>query len=651
MSNFNETWYAVFAGAAVKGIAVLCIAWLVALLLRGRSASARHLLWTATSAVLLALPFLTISLPALYVPLAGPLSAPSVTFQTSVLAPSVFSSSQVTPQPSPPAPLRHASPSVDWRSGLLLLWALGAIATLAPVLAGSATIWRMRRQAKSFADPNVADLKASLQIRQRVDILEGEPGSMPMVCGWIRPAVFLPADAAEWSQDRRRLVLLHELAHVRRGDLPAHLLARTALSLYWWNPLAWSAWRELLKERERATDDMVLSLGARASDYAGHLLEIARTMQAKSPEWAASIAVARESQLEGRLAAILDSRVNRKGPGRAWALAAALLAIAVVAPLAAVRAQDKQMETTPSDVEAAIRSATAQKNPQLLDDAAKGAPALGNYNLARKLLDASLKIRGEVSGTGSKEYGVGLLNLADLERARGKRAEADVFYSQAANVLGDRPEGALALIHLGTFQIISKNLDGAFEFFKRARLIDPANAGTALMWMAVTKARENDPEEADRLYRDALAIQEPTSKEAATTMELYAQFLRLQSRESDAKLMSDRAIAARKTQAPARSISSAYRIGNGVTSPAVIFKVEPEYTDEARAALLQGTESIALEIGPDGVPRELRVLRGVGLGLDEKGIEAVRQWKFKPGTKDGQPVTVSATIDVNWRLL
>ena len=139
---------------------------------------------------------------------------------------------------------------------------------------------------------------------------------MPMTFGVFRPTVLLPAGASEWSPERLRVVLLHELAHVRRGDVAMHLLARTALALYWWNPLAWFAWREFLKERERATDDLVLHAGARASDYAGHLLEVARTLQpAPATAWAA-IAMARRSELEGRLVAILDSGVNRRPSGR-----------------------------------------------------------------------------------------------------------------------------------------------------------------------------------------------------------------------------------------------------------------------------------------------------------------------------------------------
>src|SRR5205823_12851209 len=100
----------------------------------------------------------------------------------------------------------------------------------------------------------------------------------------------------------------------------------------WWNPLAWAAWRELLKERERAADDLVLSTGARASEYASHLLEVARSLQCSpAVAWVAA-PMARGSQLEGRLRAILDSAANRKQPGRFSALIAILLAAGIVAP-------------------------------------------------------------------------------------------------------------------------------------------------------------------------------------------------------------------------------------------------------------------------------------------------------------------------------
>ena len=94
-----------------------------------------------------------------------------------------------------------------------------------------------------------------------------------------------------------------------------------------------------------------------------------------------------------------------------------------------------------------------------------------------------------------------------------------------------------------------------------------------------------------------------------------------------------------------------FRVGGGVTAPALLYKVEPEYSEEARKAKYQGTVLLYIEVDPSGHATNIRVARSLGLGLDEKAIEAVRKWKFKPGYKDGKPVTVAATIEVNFRLL
>jgi len=94
-----------------------------------------------------------------------------------------------------------------------------------------------------------------------------------------------------------------------------------------------------------------------------------------------------------------------------------------------------------------------------------------------------------------------------------------------------------------------------------------------------------------------------------------------------------------------------FRVGGGVTAPALMFKVEPEYSEEARKAKYQGTVLLYIEVDPSGKATNIKVQRSLGLGLDEKAIEAVKKWKFKPGYKDGKPVTVAASIEVNFRLL
>jgi TonB family protein len=652
MLSWNESaWFSLFTGVALKSAAVLGIAWLTAILLRRRSAAARHLVWTAAFAALLALPLLTVSLPAVPVPLSSALLGPVAVFTTTVAASPEKPDSGSRPPTA--ATAAYAPRHSGWRLWLIWLWAAGTAVGLLQMLAGWVVVWRARRAARPM--PDAIRLAHALDLRDQVDILETHRGSMPMTFGFLRPAVLLPADAADWSEERRRLVLLHELAHVRRGDAATHLLARIALHLYWWNPLAWTAWREFVKERERAADDLVLTAGACASDYAGHLLDIARSLQSAPAAGWAAIAMARRSQLEGRLVALLNSDVNRTPSRRASSWLAVMIALIMTVPLAVLRA-DQNEQVMPADVEATIRTAAAEKNHDMLDNAAQASAAFLKYDLARKLLDSSLAIRAEVAGQQSLDYGMGLVKIAALERSRGNSDEATAFFTRAVSVLGSRPEAARPLVNLGTDALSRKKPTEALEYFQKAQAADPAHAGVPMMWMAIMTATDH-PQESESLFRSALALEDPSSPQAATTMEVFAAFLEKQSRTDEAAPLREQAADLRKAigaHAPVirqAGTSTPYRAGNGVMAPSLAYKVEPQYTDEARAAKYQGTAIIAVEIGPDGIARNMKVVRSLGLGLDEKAVQAISQWHFNPGTKDGEPITVAATIEVNFRLL
>jgi len=93
-----------------------------------------------------------------------------------------------------------------------------------------------------------------------------------------------------------------------------------------------------------------------------------------------------------------------------------------------------------------------------------------------------------------------------------------------------------------------------------------------------------------------------------------------------------------------------FRVGGGVSAPRPVFTPDPEYSEEARKAKYQGTCVLWLVVGPDGRPRDIKVARTLGLGLDEKAIEAVKQWKFEPAMKDGKPVAVQINVEVSFRL-
>ena len=403
MFGWSESaWFSMMVGAALKGTVVLGAAWLLAFALRGRSAAARHLIWTAAAAAVLAIPFLSAGLPSLSLPSEawGPLNT-GLVFRVLGTAKEIAAHAP----PSPAVIATSTAAAAPWRPNaatlLMWIWAAGTGLALLQMAGAYLALWLQGRRA------------GRLGFQGNVPVLEGRAGSMPMAFGFLRPVIFLPSDASGWTEERRRMVLLHEFAHVQRGDLATHLLARVALALHWWNPLAWTAWREFLKERERAADDLVLAAGARASEYAGHLLEVARSMQSARPAAWAAVAMARPSQLEGRLLAILDSKVRRDSAGRARAGLAALGAVVLVAPFAAIRAQDTP-KPIPPDVDATIRAALSQKNHQILDQAAEGFEKLRNYDVAQALLQSSLEIRGQVSGEGSAAYAAGLVKIGDL---------------------------------------------------------------------------------------------------------------------------------------------------------------------------------------------------------------------------------------------
>ena len=139
-----------------------------------------------------------------------------------------------------------------------------------------------------------------------------------------------------WSAERRTAVLIHELGHVRRHDLIGHTLGRIACALYWFHPLVWTAARRLRAESERACDDLALVFGTRPSDYAEHLLDIVTCVRDHNTP-AVALAMAHRKEFEGRMLAILNPELRRRGLGRlqSAALVGGLTSLALVLGAAA----------------------------------------------------------------------------------------------------------------------------------------------------------------------------------------------------------------------------------------------------------------------------------------------------------------------------
>jgi len=156
---------------------------------------------------------------------------------------------------------------------------------------------------------------------------------------------------------------------------------------------------------------------------------------------------------------------------------------------------------------------------------------------------------------------------------------------------------------------------------------------------------------------EAPALAMPT--ELATTLELYAGLLTKQGKNAEADKLRERARPVRARQIremvaripPSADSTPGLKIGVGINAPVVANKVEPKYTPIAKMAKHQGSALLLLVIGVDGSVRNVELIRAVGLGLDEQAVEAVLQWKFTPGSKDGQPVAVKANVEINFRLM
>ena len=365
---------AVALDAGARATLLLALAGLASVGLKRASAAARHLVWTLGTVGALALPVLGSFAPAWELPLfpgewrapaavpagiavAAPVDTlhpgPDAHAPKALIARALPAAGAARSAESPAATHRGAggpAATLDRDALLGVAWLAGALVVLLPLGAGSTRLWWMTRR-RPPASPAWSELARevaeSLGIRGPVALVRGERRAMPMAWGLLRPAILLPDDAEDWPEERRRSVLTHELAHVQRRDCLTQALAHVACAVYWFHPLAWLAARRMRAERERACDDLVLRAGAAGPDYADHLLQMARGLRAARHPALATVAMARPSQLEGRLLAILDPSVERRAPTLPRLAAGVALAAALVVALAGVQPWSRPVEAAP----------------------------------------------------------------------------------------------------------------------------------------------------------------------------------------------------------------------------------------------------------------------------------------------------------------
>lgn len=314
-------------------------------LLRRRSAALRHWVLAAGVACAASVPILTGVVPTWTLPFATPAAFTPYEdpFQSSSAAPGaparVPSSGAPVARPAPPP--GGGAGGFDVARSLQAVWLAGMAISLGILLTGLLRLaWlatHARRITRGRWHSLAEEISRGYGLRRPVALLQSDHPSLLVTWGLMRPKVILPSAADEWSDERARVVLSHELAHVRRGDWIVQLAAEFLRACYWFNPLVWIACRRLRLESEHACDDEVMSRGVEGSEYATHLIELARALNQRRHMWFPAPAMARPSSLERRVRAMLNVQLDRgtiSGPTRAAIL---VLLLAVTTAIAAAQ--------------------------------------------------------------------------------------------------------------------------------------------------------------------------------------------------------------------------------------------------------------------------------------------------------------------------
>jgi TonB family protein len=317
-----------------KASLILGLAWLLTLALHRASAAVRYLVWTCTLAAILTLPPCSWLLPRWSVHLKMP-AAQAIAYAVPVAQPASVSITV------------HATHAPSWPAWI---WLAGFLAVLFRLAAGHWRLTRLRRRAQRIGTDPAAALWSSTET------------DVPLTCGLLRASVILPHAWDEWDDERRQIVLMHERTHVRRRDPLLWFIAQIAAAVYWFHPLAWLAVARLRREQERSCDDAVVRAGAACSEYARHLVDLARAL-APAGAYAAALGMAMTSDLEQRVRALLDPRRKRHGLTRAVCLVCGTAALAAVIPLAALHAQQS---SAPASLYGTVRDPSGAVVPNAL---------------------------------------------------------------------------------------------------------------------------------------------------------------------------------------------------------------------------------------------------------------------------------------------
>jgi bla regulator protein blaR1 len=403
---------------------VMVVLGLTAARLKGHArASLRHLLLATAFATLLVLPLVVLAAPDLTieVPVAQ-VSEPVDASKTPVSPGAVAGTAINSPRLTAANAGTWSMPS--WRAVIRSIWIAGGMLLIVSL---AVDLWRVQRIRRNglpwtpFRQLTQA-LAAECGLRRPVEVLLHEDIKAPLTCGFWRPAIILPAEAREWSEDDLRRALVHEMEHARRGDWATQLAARAVCACYWFHPLVWMAWRQLCLEAERACDDAVVQ-SADHADYAEQLVSLSQRLSTARAQ--PVLGMANRSDLSRRISALLDSGQRRGRAGLSAAASAMIVAGLVVTAVAPLRVVAQSTSMPAANQERKTRNDdTARGASTPFDRALLEAAESGNTTDIEKLLTAGANINCALDGDGSP-----LIAAA----RNGHRAAVDLLLARGAD--------------------------------------------------------------------------------------------------------------------------------------------------------------------------------------------------------------------------
>jgi TonB family protein len=526
-----------------------------------------------------------------------------------------------------------------WAWGIGLVWLAGA-----SLVAGAwSRRWIRARRVVRSATPRLlpggplagwSDVRVSSRVQS------------PAVFGVLRPALVLPSGIEEHLSGRElQAILAHEAAHLGRRDNLTTAFHAAVTTLFWFHPLVWWIGRRLVEERERAADEAALAAGFAPRLYARGLLKVCRSALRHPLECAAHVD---GSDLKRRIEGVMRySEVRRLHPVL-W-LSIGLLAILSLSapvivgwstafPVEETRLQDSPVQVSPetgpatpdgddqAQANAALRQWVEQDVIYIIDEVERDAfEALATDQEREQFIEQFWRRRDPTPDTIENEY-------REEHYRRIVETNRRFAFGETAGWESDR--GRIYIVY-GEPVSIESGASGAGQptliATQRWRYdyIEGLGSNVVLTFVDVNRAGQY------RLQSPRPTVEAP---EPGRDVQVAA------ASSSPAGAVEPEASASTSAE------PEAHRIGAGVLPPTVISSVQPEYSEEAREAQHQGGVILEAIVHATGSIEILRVVRSLGFGLDERAIEALQQWEFRPGTLNGEPVDVALHIEVWFNL-